>query len=269
MATVTKELGQMDLQERVSYIASATNTDKAHGDYAEAKTPGDLEDGAIVEGGALNLLSREALALFAQYFAIGILYGMLPGMQYPVIQIYLHMEGYQVSAYGVLVVLGWSFKVFFGMISDCFPILGYRRKPWMLLGWSIATICLCVMTFSDFPDPYCDGRYVTCPKKLPPVENMTATMKKYTNLSAPDNGSKFIFLAVIVGFGYVMADCAADAMVVQYAQREPIAIRGRTQTAIYTLRYVGSTIAQVCIAFLLNGKQYGGSFNYSVSPNAI
>jgi hypothetical protein len=89
--------------ERVSYIASATNPDKDNGDYSEAKTPGELEDGALVEGGALSLVSREAIAPFSQYFAIGILYGMLPGMQYPVIQVYLHMEGYQVSAYGVLV----------------------------------------------------------------------------------------------------------------------------------------------------------------------
>ncbi|OQR82470.1 Folate-Biopterin Transporter (FBT) Family [Achlya hypogyna] len=267
MATTTKDLGQMDLVERVSYIASATN-DK-HGDYVENKSPGELEDGAIVAGGALPLFSREAFALFSQYFAIGIIYGMLPGMTYSTFQNYLHMEGYQVSAYGVLVVLGWSFKVFFGMLSDCVPIMGYRRKPWMLLGWTIATVCLAIMAFSPFPAPYCDARKITCPKKLPPYANMSETMRAAVNLDAPDAGGKFITLSVIVGFGYVMADCAADAMVVQYAQREPLAIRGRTQTAIYTLRYIGSTVAQVCIAFALNGKEYGGSFDYSVSPNVI
>ncbi|KDO19156.1 hypothetical protein SPRG_22357 [Saprolegnia parasitica CBS 223.65] len=100
MATTQKELGQMDLQERVSYIQSATKDKDVDGDYADAKTPGELEDGALVAGGALSLVSREALALFSQYFAIGILYGMLPGMQYSVFQNYLKMEGYQVSAYG-------------------------------------------------------------------------------------------------------------------------------------------------------------------------
>ncbi|KDO28883.1 hypothetical protein SPRG_05754 [Saprolegnia parasitica CBS 223.65] len=269
MATTQKELGQMDLQERVSYIQSATKDKDVDGDYADAKTPGELEDGALVAGGALSLVSREALALFSQYFAIGILYGMLPGMQYSVFQNYLKMEGYQVSAYGVLVVLGWSFKVFFGMLSDCVPIMGYRRKPWMLIGWVIATICLCVMTFSSFPDPYCDAREIPCPKKVPTGVNMTPELRKWYNFDAPDQGGKFVMLSVIVSFGYVMADCAADAMVVQYAQREPVAIRGRTQTAIYTLRYIGSTVAQVCIAFLLNGEEYGGSFSYSVSPNVI
>ncbi|OQR85225.1 transmembrane protein [Achlya hypogyna] len=98
---------------------------------------------------------------------------------------------------------------------------------------------------------------------------MTKEMRDAVNLDAPDSGSKFIFLSVAAGFGYVMADCAADAMVVQYAQREPIAIRGRTQTAIYTMRYIGQTLAQVVIAFALNGKEYGGSFNYSASVNVI
>ncbi|KDO28881.1 hypothetical protein SPRG_20045 [Saprolegnia parasitica CBS 223.65] len=204
----------MDLQERVSYIQSATKDKDVDGDYADAKTPGELEDGALVAGGALSLVSREALALFSQYFAIGILYGMLPGMQYSVFQNYLKMEGYQVSAYGVLVVLGWSFKVFFGMLSDCVPIMGYRRKPWMILGWTIATVCLCIMTFSSFPDPYCDAREIPCPKKVPTGVNMTPELRQWYNFDAPDQGGKFVMLSVIVSFGYVMADCAADAMVV-------------------------------------------------------
>ncbi|KDO19158.1 hypothetical protein SPRG_15681 [Saprolegnia parasitica CBS 223.65] len=264
----TKDVGHFDLEERASYIHSAT---KGGADFNELKSPGHLEDGgALVSGGAISLVSREAFALFSQYFAIGILYGMLPAMQYPVFNNYLHMEGYQTSAYSVLVTLGWSFKVFFGMLSDCFPIIGYRRKSWMLIGWTVATICLCVMTFTPFGAPYCDAREITCPSVTPPIANLTRDKTlQYYNFDAPNGGTKFIVLTVLVGFGYVMADCAADAMVVEYAQREPIAIRGRTQTAIYTIRYVGTMLAQLCVAFLLNGKVYGGSFDYAVTPNVM
>ncbi|EQC27743.1 hypothetical protein SDRG_14492 [Saprolegnia diclina VS20] len=272
MTTLPKEIGTMDLEERVSYIQSATRDkrESTNDDYVDAKTPMDLEDGALVAGGALAMFSREALGLFSQYFAIGILYGMLPGLNYPVFNNYLHMEGYQTSAYGVLVTLGWSFKVFYGMLSDCVPIFGYRRKPWMLLGWGVATLCLCIMTFSPFPAPYCDAREIKCPAVTPPLKNLTAKgWDKWYNFEAPNGGTKFIVLSVIVGFGYVMADCAADAMVVQYAQREPLAIRGRTQTAIYILRYLGQMVSQICTAFLLNGKEYGGSFNFAVSVNVM
>ncbi|OQR89383.1 Folate-Biopterin Transporter (FBT) Family [Achlya hypogyna] len=263
--------GPFELQERTSYIHSATRDESAaYGAVSSPKDVEDLEGGALVAGGALPLMSREAIALYSQYFAIGILYGMLPALQFPVFNNYLRLEGYQTSAYGVLVWLGWSFKAFFGMLSDCFPIFGYRRKSWMLLGWGVAAVCLCVMTFTPFAAPYCDARKITCPAVTPPKENLTrdGTLEWY-NFDAPNSGGSFIVLSVIVGFGYIMADCAADAMVVEYAQREPIAIRGRTQTAIYVVRYIGTMVAQLSVAFLLNGKVYGGSFDFAVTPNVM
>ncbi|OQR89749.1 Folate-Biopterin Transporter (FBT) Family [Thraustotheca clavata] len=268
---MSKATSQIQIaEERASYILSAS-----HGDYAGAKTPDgktlqELEDGALTEGGALNIFSREAFALFAQYFAIGIIYGMLPALQMPVYNNYLRLEGYQTSAYSVLVTLGWSFKVFFGMLSDCFPIFGYRRKPYMLFGWTVATVCLAVMTFSPFGAPYCDARKIKCPSVTPPIANLTRdNTRQYYNFDAPNGGTKFIVLTVIVGFGYVMSDCAADAMVVQYAQREPLAIRGRTQTAIYIVRYIGTMLAQLCVAFMMNGKVYGGTFDWATTPNVM
>ncbi|ETV95888.1 hypothetical protein H310_10926 [Aphanomyces invadans] len=112
-----------DLQERVSYIQSATKDGDNKG-YEDAKTPGELEDGALVAGGALDLFSREAIGLFTQYAAIGIIYGMIPALNYPIFNVYLQLEGYQTASYSTLVTLGWSFKVFMGMFSDCFPIFG-------------------------------------------------------------------------------------------------------------------------------------------------
>ncbi|ETW05454.1 hypothetical protein H310_03217 [Aphanomyces invadans] len=80
-----------DLEERVSYIQSATN-DKDAGGYSDAKTPGELEDGALVAGGALNLFSKEAFALFAQYGAIGVIYGLIPSLNYPIFNVYLQLN---------------------------------------------------------------------------------------------------------------------------------------------------------------------------------
>ncbi|KAF0709954.1 hypothetical protein As57867_005681, partial [Aphanomyces stellatus] len=117
-----------------------------------------LEEGALMPGGALSLLSGEAMALFAQYAAIGFLYAMLPGLQYPVFRRYLYLEGYQLNSYTALVNIAWSCKIFFGMLSDCFPVFGYRRKPWILLGWVIALGSCLFMAIRPFGDPYCDAR---------------------------------------------------------------------------------------------------------------
>ncbi|KAF0710217.1 hypothetical protein AaE_012625, partial [Aphanomyces astaci] len=125
MASVHDNNRALDLEQRVSYVHSNAGGSKEGGDnYVDVKTPGELEDGAIVDGGALNLFSREALGLFMQYGAIGVIYGMIPTLSYPIFTVYLNLEGYQTAAYGVLVTLGWSFKVVFGMLSDVFPIFG-------------------------------------------------------------------------------------------------------------------------------------------------
>ncbi|ETV75057.1 hypothetical protein H257_10657 [Aphanomyces astaci] len=258
-----------DLQERVSYIQSATK-DAADKDYDAVKTPGELEDGALVEGGALNLFSREAFGLFTQYAAIGVIYGMIPALNYPIFNVYLQLEGYQTASYSTLVTLGWSFKVFMGMFSDCFPILGYRRKSWMLIGWTATMICLAIMTFSSLGDPYCNREKASaigskaCSK---PYSNATTKDLDLFNVNAPDNGGLFIILSMFVSLGYVTAACASDAMVVQYAQREPMAIRGRVQTAIYVVRTLASIIALVVTGFGLNGANYNGSFSFSMAPN--
>ncbi|OQR97422.1 Folate-Biopterin Transporter (FBT) Family [Thraustotheca clavata] len=255
----------MDPQEREPIIQSRESTA-----YGGAKSFVDLEDGALVKGKVLRLHSHEAFALFSQYFAIGILYGMLPALQYPIFNNYLHMEGYQTSAYSVLMTLGWSFKVFLGMISDCVSICGYRRKPCILVGWSIAATALSIMTFTPFPQPYCNARAISCTSVTPDINTLKASNTlQYYNFNAANEGAPFVVLSVLVGFGYVMANCAVDAMVVEYSQREPLSVRGRTQSAIYASRYVGQMLAQLAIAFLLNGREYGGSFDFAVSPNVM
>jgi hypothetical protein len=263
----------MDLQERVSYIASVTRQqpdDTKEGDFANIKTPGELEDGALVAGGALPIFSRQAFGIFANYAAIGVILGMIPSLNYPIFNVYLNLEGYQTSAYSSLVTLGWSFKVFMGMFSDCFPIFGYRRKSWMLIGWGATMVCLSIMTFSSLGEPYCN--------RIKALEmNSTACSRVYSratekekvlfNLSAPEQGSLFIILSMFVSLGYVTAACASDAMVTEYSQREPEAIRGRILTGIYTVRTIASILAQIVIGFGLNGANYLGSFSFSMAPN--
>ncbi|GLD98009.1 hypothetical protein PINS_up006706 [Pythium insidiosum] len=62
-----------------------------------------------------------------------------------------------------------------------------------------------------------------------------------------------------------MSDVAADAVVVEFAQREPEAIRGRTQTAIYTVRTIFMVLANALSAFTFNGKNYGGEYDFTLS----
>ncbi|RHY99970.1 hypothetical protein DYB31_016759, partial [Aphanomyces astaci] len=123
-------------QERVSFITSVTKqADKDVDGFKGTSTPLELEDGALREGGALVYTSPEVMTLLFQYAVVGICYGGLTGMRLPVLTYYFGLEAAALSSATGLMNLGWSFKVFYGMLSDCFPIMGYSRKPYILIGW--------------------------------------------------------------------------------------------------------------------------------------
>ncbi|KAE9272011.1 hypothetical protein PF008_g30207 [Phytophthora fragariae] len=187
--------------------------------------------------------------------------GTLPGTIYPFLFNYLNMEGTQVMSATVLLNMPWSFKVFFGMLTDCVPIWGYRRRPFMVLGWTLCFTMLVAMTCMDAGAPYYpDDKYATMdPHDLTP--EMIATF----NESAHHVGGKFVFMMMIAAIGYVAADVATDAMMVEVAQREPEATRGYTQTTIYMVRTAFIMVSNILTGFAFNGKEYGGDFNFSLS----
>jgi hypothetical protein len=252
---------KMNLAERVSYISSVTNG-KYDDRYSGSKTPVDIEGGALREGGAPNIWGKDYIGLLVQYMAVGMIFGTLPGTAYPFLNNYLHMEGTQVVSARVLLNLPWSFKVVFGILSDCFPIFGYRRRPFMIIGWFMCFLMLLIMAFMKVGKPYYLERANSTLKiaDIPDDEKYL-----YYNLDAPDAGGKFIVLMMLAAVGYVGADVAADAVVVELAQREPEAVRGKTQTTIYMMRTVFVTISGILTGFAFNGKDYGGDFDFSIS----
>ncbi|KAI9908506.1 hypothetical protein PsorP6_004236 [Peronosclerospora sorghi] len=220
-----------------------------------------IEGGALRSGGAVDLFSRTYIGLVAQYAAVGIIDGVLPSVIYPFLQNYLNIPGSQTTTASVLVQLPWSFKVFYGIVSDCFPILGYRRRPYMVMGWTIAVAMLIVMTLTPAGEPYyTDPQY----RDVKP-EDYTPEIIATINQDAAKRGSMYIVPMMGCAFGYLMADVCADGMVVELAQREPLGIRGKTQTVIYTTRYACYIFALVLVAFCFNGDEYGGDFNFSLA----
>uniref|UniRef100_K3W681 Transmembrane protein n=1 Tax=Globisporangium ultimum (strain ATCC 200006 / CBS 805.95 / DAOM BR144) TaxID=431595 RepID=K3W681_GLOUD len=252
---------KMDLVERVSYISSATKAKEEGGDYNGVKTPGEFEGGALRDGGAPNIWGRDYIGILIQYCAVGLIYGTLPGTVYPFLNNYLHMEGTQVVSARVLLNLPWSFKVVYGILSDCFPIFGYRRRPFMMIGWGVCFLMLLIMACMKAGKPYLlDPDFKKKLSEVPVDERPL-----HWNLDAPDNGGKFIIMMMLAAVGYVGADVAADAVVVELAQREPEAVRGTTQTTIYMMRTVFVTISGILTGFAFNGEDYGGDFDFSIS----
>ncbi|RHY82090.1 hypothetical protein DYB26_013864, partial [Aphanomyces astaci] len=239
------------LQERVSYIASITKqADKDVDGFKDASTPLDLEDGALREGGPLVYTSPEVLTLLFQYAVVGICYGGIPGIGVPILTYYLGLESAKLSSADGLINLGWSFKVFYGMLSDCLPIMGYSRKPYILIGWAMTAICFVVIS-------------------LKPVGPSVIVDRSDENIKAAQSyGSVLVLLCALASFCYIMADVACDALVVEYAQREPERVRGRLQSSIYGTRFVFQGLTTAMSGFLMSSERYGGKFGFDISVNA-
>lgn len=83
----------------------------------------------------LNPFIIQNLGITISFFDVGLAMYLL---QAPVAYYLIHnidASSQQYSSYTTLVNLPWSLKFIFGMISDGNPILGYRRKSWLCIGW--------------------------------------------------------------------------------------------------------------------------------------
>ncbi|GMF23370.1 unnamed protein product [Phytophthora lilii] len=254
-----------DTPVRLSYISGVSQAKDANNDngYSTVKTPdpATLEGGALREGEVPSLTSQDGIGLLFQYAVVGINYGLLPATIYPFLQQYLNATGSQVTTASTLVILPWSFKAFYGILSDCVPIYGYRRKSWMLVGWSICLSMLLVMATSSPGDPYYT---VPSDRDIKPAD-YTPEIQARINFDAGNQAGKYVMLMFFAAIGYVLAVVCADSIVVDFAQREPIERRGKTQSAIYTVCTVFVIIGQLLVGFCFNGEEYGGDFNFSLN----
>ncbi|KAG7385850.1 hypothetical protein PHYPSEUDO_001001 [Phytophthora pseudosyringae] len=265
MTTAHHVPSKVDLPARLSFV-SGTSQPKNIEDgnrYSTVKTPDptSIEGGALREGGAPNLKSKDGIGLLVQYAAVGLNYGVLPATIYPFLQNFLNASGTQVTTAATLVVLPWSFKCFYGILSDCVPLWGYRRRPWMVIGWLICLLPLLIMACLPEGDPYYT---VSSDRDIKPAD-YTSEIEARINYDAASQAGKYVMLMFLAAVGYVLSDVCADSIVVDFAQREPLETRGKTQSAIYAVRTVFVIVGELLTGFCFNGDQYGGDFDFSIT----
>ncbi|ETM38691.1 hypothetical protein L914_15073 [Phytophthora nicotianae] len=213
------------------------------------------------EDSIVDLLDASRFGLLVNYACIGFLNGLLPALVYPFFKLYLNMDGFQVSAAATVVRLPWSYKTLFGLLSDHLPISGYRRKPYMLIGWAISIVALVVLAYNPIEAPYYKAGEIQRTREI--------NLRVIENEDAAASGGQYLLRLLVVCAGYVMTDVACDGVMVEMAQLEPIEVRGRAQTTIYMVRYSASLAAGLVAALCFNGKVYGGTFSWSVAPNSV
>eukprot|EP00644_Phytophthora_capsici_P018253 jgi/Phyca11/11382/fgenesh1_pm.PHYCAscaffold_68_\ len=226
-------------------------------DYLEQKSPNPMEKFE-------KELSNYNGFLF-QYVGAGLIYSVLYSIIYPFLNNYLRMSGIATASAYVLIALPWSLKTFFGIITDCYPIYGYRRRPYMIIGWAVCAVCCFVLAVMPEGDPYYpDNAWASLSES-----ELTADQIAEINYDAPNKGTSFILIMFIANLGMVLSFTACGGTLVELSQREGEKRRGDLQTMIWVARDAGGIVALALVGFGLNSEEYGGTFAGSIRMGGL
>lgn len=173
----------------------------------------------IVQGKEKNPWSLPFCGIPINYFSVGVIYGGSVSVLYPLLIVQHGVTASFYAASSSLVTLFWSYKIFFGILSDCFPVRGQKWKPYIVVGWAMCAIMLAVL----------------------------ASMGP--NVS-PIN---LVIMLTFANLGYVAADVAADGFMVWMAHHESEKRRGKIQSLIYIMRSIGRIFINLVIIFAFSG----------------
>jgi hypothetical protein len=183
----TVMLGQSAGEDPEERKISALDTKKKEGDIYNISGHDDEQ---------IDPLSSDYVGIIANYFSVGLMIGGSTSLLYPVLIVKAGATASLMTASYAVVMVFWSYKIVFGFLSDCFPIFGYKRKPYIVIGWMFCAVVLIALAR--------EGNDVD-PRNL-------------------------VIMFALANLGYVWADVASDGFMVWIAHREPIEKRGKMQT---------------------------------------
>lgn len=193
------------------------------GDAAEQQIIQKNEKGDIIKNPAYaNLYTLQNAAILMSYINVGIaLNYLITPVSYYLVDT-LDAASTITNTYSCLQYLPWCFKIFFGVASDLYPIFGARRKPYFVLGWLISIVSMLIAWAIGDP-------------------GVEATLG----------------LTFLSTFGQLLSDTIADAMIVEAAEHEELADKGRMRTQGYLVRSAGYTVGGLMGACLYNKSSWG------------
>jgi hypothetical protein len=156
-----------------------------------------------------HLVTVQAFTLYFTHFSTSSsLYSIFPGLNRPLLNVYpldLGASEAQQATINLVVLLPSTLKIIFGFTSDNFPIAGYRRKPYMFIGWVITVLIMTAMHFwTDLSMSY---------------EYNTDSVSGHVHVHAvpPPGAPSMEWLSLsffIFGIGLWLADVMGDSIVV-------------------------------------------------------
>jgi MFS family permease len=235
--------------------------------YSEAKSPAiELEAGVLrAPRGSVSVFTWQNCGMLAQESGGGLVYGTIGGVIYAVLNNYLHMSAMLVATATALVTFPRSLRVFTCMLSDTVPIFGYRRRPYMVLGWLMTGISCLLMAVLPLGDPYYGDQSIA----NEPVSSLSSEQIMTIDFDAPSRGIKLIVLFTIAQLGTVFSYSGYSGALVDLSQQESAETRGTVMGNGMIFNCIFSVVSSFFTGLGLNNANYGGSFSWTVGFNGI
>ena len=229
---------------------------------SDAEAPTSSEESTSEESGdedSISLWTWRTCGLPLGGFFLAFLNATVMGVSYGFFLGYMGLDSNVMMSVTALMKLPQVLLLPFGMMNDCLPICGQNRKPYFLASWVLCGGALLVMSVWPLPPPYyCqfpDGTYET----LSPPCNPSIHKEK----------NWYVFPMFILVAGVQMGCVAGEGLLLEYSQREPLMKRGKMKAEFTIVTMAGSLASSVVIAFFMNGKEYLGTFDRSLSFNGL
>jgi len=201
--------------------------EKDKGENLLASVPDALHHGKQSPLWILDLYAPANMAILVSYFAIGVVSKLTQTpVQYYLIE-YLDASATQYSVYNTLHRLPWSLKWMFGMLIDGVPIMVYRRKPWLVIGYSAFSAINLYLFWI----------------RTPGINNTIFSVFAFTCF-------------------YVLADVSTDTLTVERSFYESDHKRGSIQSVGFIYRSFGKVLGSIMGTYLYDN---GTSWSFDIS----
>ncbi|EGZ29175.1 hypothetical protein PHYSODRAFT_366698, partial [Phytophthora sojae] len=179
--------------------------------------------GSLRKGGAVDFFSLECAGLVAATFASTFSIECLNSVIQPMLKEHFGLKTAELAAAQRLTAIPQVFCFFIGLLSDCYPIFGFRRKGYLLIGLSITVVSLFALSGLD-------GYIET-------LDQGTAGL----GLAAA-----IITFATLASVGNIIAYVCVHTRVLELSQREPLGQRGAIQATYLIFRCLVYIFTDAC-----------------------
>ncbi|EGZ29179.1 hypothetical protein PHYSODRAFT_246275 [Phytophthora sojae] len=180
--------------------------------------------GSLRTGGAVKFFSKYCLGLVAATFSSTFTVECLNSAVQPLLKQHFGLNPAQLAASQRLTSMPLVLSFLFGLLTDCYPIMGLRRKAYTLLGLATTVVSIWVLAgFNAYMNTLAQG--------------------------AAGTGLAFIVIsfASLAILGNIVSYVSIHTRVIELAQREPLGLRGSILATYLIFRCAVYIVTDACV----------------------